>query len=392
VEAEELSGASPASTTVEPLGITEPTRRASGAPVRLERVAKRYGTQVAVEEVSLDIAAGEFVSLLGPSGSGKTTTLLMIAGFVVPGSGTIRLGGADITHLPPHRRNIGMVYQSYALFPHMTVARNIAFPLRMRAMRRTEITRRTERALGLVQLAGFGERLPGQLSGGQQQRVALARALVFEPPLLLMDEPLGALDRKLREELQIEIKRIQRATGSTAIYVTHDQEEALSLSDRVVVMNHGRIEQVGAPSELYERPRTRFVADFLGASNFLEASVVALGETARLRTDRGAVLDVARVDQATIGARVTVVLRPERIRIAPAERGSASHPDAGWRAARVRDVAYHGTVERYHLELESGDALVAFRPNLGQSALAPGTPAMVYWAAGDAWVLPARPA
>jgi spermidine/putrescine ABC transporter ATP-binding subunit len=360
--------------------------RAPGAPVALDQVAKRYGAHVAVERLSLRIGAGEFLSLLGPSGSGKTTTLLMIAGFVAPDSGAIRLGDADITHQPPHRRNIGMVYQSYALFPHMSVRRNIAFPLRMRAMRSGEIERRTADALALVRLEALGERLPGQLSGGQQQRVALARALVFEPPLLLMDEPLGALDRKLREELQGEIKRIQRATGSTVIYVTHDQEEALAMSDRVVVMNHGRIEQVGAPAALYERPRTRFVADFLGAANFLEAVVVATGAPTRLRTERGTVLEVAALDGAAIGQHLTVALRPERVRIE-----TAGGSTAGRRPARVRDVSYHGTVQRYQLELDGGDVLVAFRPNLGQPAIAPEAPVAVHWGADDAWVIPEPP-
>ena len=253
------SGARPASGT--------PARL--GAPLALQAIAKRYGGVTAVDRLSLEVASGEFVSLLGPSGSGKTTTLMMIAGFIIPSSGSILLDGKNITRLPPYRRNIGMVYQNYALFPHMTVGRNVAFPLRMRGVGRDEIARRVGRALELVQLKGLSERRPTELSGGQQQRVALARALVFEPPLLLMDEPLGALDKKLRQELQSEIKRIQRETRGTVIYVTHDQEEALSLSDRVVVLNHGRIEQVGPPGELYERPRTRFVAEFLGAANFL---------------------------------------------------------------------------------------------------------------------------
>jgi putative spermidine/putrescine transport system ATP-binding protein len=267
------------------------------------------------------------------------------------------------------------------LFPHMTVQRNIAFPLRMRGMKRAEIASRVERALALVQLGGLADRLPNQLSGGQQQRVSLARAMVFEPPLLLMDEPLGALDRKLREELQIEIKRIQRETRSTVIYVTHDQEEALSMSDRVVVMNHGRIEQVGPPGELYERPRTRFVADFLGAANFLEATVETVGAPARLRTAYGAEIKVTQRVHATVGETLTVTIRPERIRI-------SATAEPGWRTARVLDFAYHGTVQRYHLALEGGDRLVAFRPNLGQPPIAPGAAMAVHWEPGDAWVIP----
>jgi spermidine/putrescine ABC transporter ATP-binding subunit len=357
--------------------------RPPGAPVALRGVAKRYGAHAAVEQLSLDVAAGEFLSLLGPSGSGKTTTLLMIAGFVLPDAGAILLGGADITRLPPYRRNIGMVYQGYALFPHMSVERNIAFPLRMRGMKRDEIARRIARALSLVRLDGLAERLPGQLSGGQQQRVALARALVFEPPLLLMDEPLGALDRKLREELQIEIKRIQRATRCTVVYVTHDQDEALGLSDRIAVMNRGRIEQVGAPGELYERPATRFVADFLGASNFLEAVVTQAGAPALLRTDRGTEIAVPQLAAEWRGRRVCVALRPERIRITP-------HGDTepGWRPARVLDMEYHGMVQRYQVALENGDPLVVFRPNLGEPPIAPNTPVALTWTPSDVWVIP----
>jgi ABC-type Fe3+/spermidine/putrescine transport system ATPase subunit len=346
------------------------------APVELSEVAKRYGGQLAVDAVSLTVAAGEFVSLLGPSGSGKTTTLMMIAGFAALDAGTIRIGDEDVTHVPPHRRNIGMVHQGYALFPHMSVAKNIGFPLRMRGLARDAIAEKVARALALVQLDGLEARLPNQLSGGQQQRVALARALVFEPPLLLMDEPLGALDRKLREELQVEIKRIQRATRSTVIYVTHDQDEALSLSDRIAVMNRGRIEQIGAPSALYEQPRTRFVADFLGAANFLEAVVTAAG---RLRTDRGAEIAVAPRAPHDIGRRVTVAVRPERIRVATAGDGHA---------ARVLDVAYHGTAQRYLIELAGGDRLTALRPNLGEPAIQAGSAVVASWAPGDAWVIP----
>jgi spermidine/putrescine ABC transporter ATP-binding subunit len=358
------------------------SRLPHGAPVALRDIVKRYAGVVAVDNISLDIASGEFVSFLGPSGSGKTTTLMMIAGFALPSAGTILLGDADITDLPPHRRNIGMVYQNYALFPHMSVGRNIAFPLRMRGMARAEIARRIGRALSLVQLQGMEDRLPAQLSGGQQQRVALARALVFEPPLLLMDEPLGALDKKLREELQVEIKRIQREIRSTVIYVTHDQEEALSLSDRIVVMNRGRIEQAGPPSEIYERPRTRFVAEFLGSSNFLEASVEAAGAPARLRSAGGAAITVAQLD-APAGKRLTVAIRPERIRIAAEAVGRP-----GALAASVLDVTYHGDTQRYSVRLEGGDRLIVFRPNMGQPPLMPGKRTEIAWNPADAWVLP----
>src|SRR6185295_16512103 len=254
-----------------------------------ESVTKTFDGRVrAVDGVTLDIAAGEFFSLLGPSGCGKTTSLRMIAGFELPDAGRVHVGGRDITDLPVHKRDMGMVFQSYALFPHRTVAENVAFGLRMRDVSRPEIERRVAAALALVALTGLEERKPAQLSGGQQQRVALARALVVEPPVLLCDEPLGALDRKLRQQMQFELKELQKRLGVTLVFVTHDQEEALAMSDRIAVMNHGKVVKVGAPTEIYERPRTRFVADFIGEINLLE-------EAGRSRA-----------------------LRPEKIRLVPA--------------------------------------------------------------------------
>jgi ABC-type Fe3+/spermidine/putrescine transport system ATPase subunit len=243
----------------------------TSATIRLDDVTKTFdGRVLAVDGVTLDIAAGEFFSLLGPSGCGKTTSLRMIAGFELPDSGRVHVAGRDITDLPVHKRDMGMVFQSYALFPHRTVAENVAFGLRMREVPKPDIERRVKAALAQVALTGLEERKPGQLSGGQQQRVALARALVVEPPVLLCDEPLGALDRKLRQQMQFELKELQKRLGVTLVFVTHDQEEALAMSDRIAVMNHGKVEQVGAPTEIYERPRTRFVADFIGEINILE--------------------------------------------------------------------------------------------------------------------------
>src|SRR5258707_11001532 len=243
----------------------------TSAAIKLQEVTKTFdGKVVAVDQVTLDIAAGEFFSLLGPSGCGKTTSLRMIAGFEMPDMGRVHVGGQDITDVPVHRRDMGMVFQSYALFPHRTVAENVAFGLRMRDVPRPEIAERVAAALAQVALTGLEERKPGQLSGGQQQRVALARALVIEPRVLLCDEPLGALDRKLRQQMQFELKELQRRLGVTLVFVTHDQEEALAMSDRIPAMNHGRGEQVGAPTEIYERPRTRFVADFIGEINLLD--------------------------------------------------------------------------------------------------------------------------
>jgi putative spermidine/putrescine transport system ATP-binding protein len=354
-----------------------------GSPIQLRGIVKQYDAFVAVDDLTIDIAAGEFVSFLGPSGSGKTTTLLLIAGFATPSKGMITLDGKDITGLPPYRRNIGMVYQNYALFPHMSVAKNIAFPLRMRGVGRAEIARLVNQALALVRLEGLQDRLPNQLSGGQQQRVALARALVFEPPLLLMDEPLGALDKKLRDELQVEIKRIQRAIRSTVIYVTHDQEEALSMSDRIVVMRAGRVEQVGTPDELYERPRSRFVADFLGSSNFLDMTVAMPGERAVLRTMAGLEFTVEGLANAAVGEPFTVAIRPERIRIdAPVIADATSWP------ARVMDSTYHGDTQRFVVELEGGDALTVFRPNAGQPLIEQGARVSVAWGPRDVWVIP----
>jgi spermidine/putrescine ABC transporter ATP-binding subunit len=294
---------------------------ARGRAIAIERIAKRYGSVAAVDDVSLDVAAGEFVSLLGPSGSGKTTLLMMIAGFETPDSGSISVGGFDITTVPANRRGIGMVFQRYALFPHMTVAQNIAYPLRMRRVARRAIAERVAAALALVRLEGLGQRLPSQLSGGQQQRVAVARALVFEPPALLMDEPLGALDKKLREQMQLEIKRLQRALGVTVIYVTHDQEEALTMSDRVAVMDGGRLVQAGTPVELYREPATAFVADFIGKMNFLAARArVATADTIAVELAGGPVVEVpaARVRGPVLpGARLRVAVRPEQLALAP---------------------------------------------------------------------------
>ena len=291
------------------------------AALELRGLAKRYGGFVAVAGAELAVERGSFLTLLGPSGSGKTTILMMIAGFTEPSAGRLLLDGQDITGLPPEKRAFGMVFQGYALFPHMSVAENIAFPLRVRGQGRAERDEKVRAALDLVQLTGFADRLPKQLSGGQQQRVALARALVFDPALLLLDEPLSALDKKLRAELQEELRALHRRVGRTFINVTHDQEEALSLSDEVAILNHGRIIQKGAPAALYERPRSRFVADFLGKSNFFHGAVGELGggwlgvQVAGLRlrqADDGG-------SRPGLGAAVLLSLRPEKIALLGAE-------------------------------------------------------------------------
>ena len=298
-----------------------------GAAVSLDQIVKSYGDVLAVQDVTLNVEAGEFLSLLGPSGSGKTTLLMMIAGFETPNAGRIELADKDITRLAPNKRDVGMVFQKYALFPHMTVAQNVAFPLKMRKQSRDEIAGRVAEALALVQLEGYGERMPAQLSGGQQQRVALARALVFEPPVLLMDEPLGALDKKLREQLQIEIKALQQRLGVTVVYVTHDQEEALTMSDRIAVMNEGRLTQVGAPIDLYQKPESPFVAQFIGKMNFLEAEFLGGDrENSRVKIGECATLGVAcplngAAARLEAGRRVQAAIRPESISVLPPGTG-----------------------------------------------------------------------
>ena len=310
-------------------GVMKATREleaVAGASITISSITKAFGVVKAVDDVSIDVAPGEFLSLLGPSGSGKTTLLMMVAGFETPSAGAIRLGERDITFLAPNERQIGMVFQKYALFPHMTVARNIAFPLKMRKRPKAEIAAQVEAALAMVRLDGYDDRLPHELSGGQQQRIAVARALVFEPPVLLMDEPLGALDKKLREQLQIKIKRLQKRLGVTVIYVTHDQEEALTMSDRVAVMNGGRLEQIGAPADLYARPENPFVADFIGKMNFFDGTIGELDRTGVVvRLNGGSRLQTsARQGDWIPGGAVRVAIRPEALRFAESENANES--------------------------------------------------------------------
>ena len=283
----------------------------------LSGIVKRYGQVTALSGVDLAVARGELLPILGPSGSGKTTMRTVVAGFEWPDEGAVRLAGREITHAPPAKRDIGMVFQNYALFPHMTVAANVAFPLEMRRVPRAAIAERVTRALAQVDLAGYEERLPRQLSGGQQQRVALARAIVFDPPLLLLDEPFGALDRKLREQMQIEVKHLQRRLGLTTLFVTHDQEEALVLSDRIAVMSQGRIEQLGSPVEIYDEPATLFVNNFIGSSNLLKGRVEAVwSEGYQVALEAGATWTLAAKGRFEVGAPVLVSVRPEQMVLA----------------------------------------------------------------------------
>ena len=319
----------------------------SGAEVRLQDLTKTFGAVVAVRDVSLTVPAGSFFTLLGPSGSGKTTTLMMVAGFVYPTRGEVFVNGGPVAGLPPQKRDLGMVFQSYAVFPHLTVYQNIAFPLEVRKVSSAVIRQRVGEALELVRLEGYDRRLPRQLSGGEQQRVALARALVFQPRVLLMDEPLGALDRKLRAHMQLELKRIQRAVHVTVIYVTHDQEEALTMSDAVAVMRGGRVEQLGSPADLYEAPVSPFVADFVGESNFIDGTVVSVtGPRALVRTDAGLEFWGTPVASLAAGQRVTAAIRPEKL--AADEAPSA---DLNRGKGVVAEVVYLGDATRYRVTL-----------------------------------------
>ncbi|MDQ0604685.1 ABC-type Fe3+/spermidine/putrescine transport system ATPase subunit [Streptomyces canus] len=339
-----LSLASPASLT------------GSGKPLSVTRLRKTYGGVTAVDEVSMEIAAGEFVTFLGSSGSGKTTTLMMIAGFCEPDSGSIVVGGRDVTRLAPQKRGLGFVFQQYLLFPHMTVWENVAFPLQLRGVSKAEQRRRVGETLEMAGLSAMARRRPRELSGGQQQRVALCRALVYRPPVILMDEPLGALDKKLRDQLQTEIKRIQQELGLTVIYVTHDQEEALVLSDRIAVMRDGRIDQFDTPQELFERPRTPFVADFLGAANFLPGHVEqqTSGHTL-VRLDTGGVLKT-RPQAGAEGARVRAAVQPGRLALCP--------PDDGFCSGTVETVTYVGTLVRVTVRPFGGAATELVRLEL----------------------------
>jgi spermidine/putrescine transport system ATP-binding protein len=334
--------------------------------VRLDRVTKDFGETVAVDDVSLDIPEGEFFSLLGPSGCGKTTTLRMIGGFEEPTRGTIYLKGRDVTDLPPYKRDVNTVFQSYALFPHLNVYENIAFGLRRRKVPKDEIDARVKEAMKLVDLVGFEKRRPSQMSGGQQQRVALARALVNRPKVLLLDEPLGALDLKLRKQMQLELKRIQSEVGITFIYVTHDQEEAMTMSDRLAVMRQGRIEQIGPPEEVYENPQTEFVASFLGASNMLEGELKeSANGVATVLTTGGHVVHLpAERAPFRVGTTVKVGVRPEKIHIGVDD---GTEPPAGYNSltGTLRMSTYIGVSHQYKVEGPGGHILTVWVQNLG---------------------------
>jgi ABC-type Fe3+/spermidine/putrescine transport system ATPase subunit len=343
-----------------------------GVSVQIDGLSKRYGMAPVIEEISLTVSPGEFVALLGPSGSGKSTILMCVAGFATPSNGTIRIGGDDVTNLAPRLRNVGMVFQKYALFPHMTVEQNIAFPLLQRGMPRAEIGSRIASVTKLVGLRGFEQRPVPNLSGGQQQRVALARALVFQPPVLLMDEPLGALDKKMREHLQVEIKDIQRITGTTVLFVTHDQSEALGMADRLVVLNHGHIEQVGTPEELYTTPANAFVADFIGEANILKGTLAGLqGDRCTVRLANGDTIEGTPIGafRDETGAPVDLVVRPGGIRLDGVTQAGLP--------AQVLSTSYFGESVSVRVRLASGEVLTVKEP--ASSRRAAGENLSVSW-------------
>jgi spermidine/putrescine transport system ATP-binding protein len=359
--------------------------------VRLVDVVKRFGETVAVDHIDLEVRDGEFFSLLGPSGCGKTTTLRMIGGFEEPTSGLIELQGEDVTWLPPFRRNVNTVFQNYALFPHLTIFENVAFGLRRKGVIDAEVKARVGEMLDLVELPGYEGRKPSQISGGQAQRVALARALINRPAVLLLDEPLGALDLKLRKQMQVELKRIQQEVGITFIYVTHDQEEAMTMSDRIAVMNMGRYEQLGDPESLYERPTTRFVAGFLGVSNLLSGEV--LGVDGRYATVRLGPEVTVRAPSALVGATSTVDIgvRPEKIRLrAPAEADAT--PDGHNRLTGVvRDASYLGVSTQYQIEARGGARLTVYEQNVERATRSelwtPGEEVVLSWSPDHSFVV-----
>ena len=358
------------------------------AMVRLERLSKHYDDVVALAEVDLEVEEGEFMTLLGPSGSGKTTMLNLIAGMVAPTAGHVFIDGRDVSTMPPNKRGLGMVFQNYALMPHMTIFENIAFPLRVRKIANEEIRQKVDSVLDLVQLPHVADRRPRELSGGQQQRVALARAIVYNPSIILMDEPLGALDKKLREHMQLELKRIHTELGITMLYVTHDQEEALTMSDRIILLNEGRIEQMGEPDHLYFNPNGLFSADFLGDSNMMDATVEAGGETTKIKTAEGLSLIAKGSSISERGRTINAMVRPENVSVV---RGEESFDNMI--KGKVIDSIILGGVVKHYVDIGRGtaehEAMVAEELNRpGRISVRPGVDVTLGWNASDMHVLP----
>ncbi|MEV6974225.1 ABC transporter ATP-binding protein [Kitasatospora sp. NPDC093806] len=369
--------------------MTDQLRTPAGGDVRLTGIGKTYGSFTAVHPLDLTVPQGSFFALLGASGCGKTTTLRMIAGLEEPTTGTVLIGGQDVTRLPPYKRPVNTVFQSYALFPHLDIFENVAFGLRRRG--RKDVRKPVEEMLELVELGQYARRKPHQLSGGQQQRVAVARALINHPQVLLLDEPLGALDLKLRRQMQLELKRIQTEVGITFVHVTHDQEEAMTMADTIAVMNGGRVEQLGAPAELYENPATTFVANFLGQSNLLPAEVTGNAGADLLLTAGGARLTVPRARCATAAGRVHLGVRPEKITIA---HGSAEVAEGRNRlAGTVLDSSFIGVSTQYLVRTDGGQEVTVFEQNMERDdRIVPGAPVVLHWNPAHSFALDATQA
>ena len=377
-------------TTTEPLASASDTSAAAGRPViEIDHVRKEFDDFTAVKDANFTIAQGEFFSMLGPSGCGKTTTLRMIAGFETPTSGAIRLEGKDVSNVPPNKRDVNTVFQQYALFPHMNVWDNVAYGPRAKKLPKDEVKKRVDELLAVVRLSDFAQRRPGQLSGGQQQRVALARALVNYPKALLLDEPLGALDLKLRQGMQLELKRIQREVGITFIFVTHDQEEALTMSDRIAVMNVGNVEQIGTPREIYDHPASVFVAGFIGQANLWPATVKERNGSTTTVEVAGRQLDVENDRSGlAIGEQGTFMVRPERVYI----DADAAHPDRWTVDATVTELVFQGPVVRYEAKLADGSTVVAHVPARRDGLPIPGDKVQASWSDDACVLLPGTPA
>ena len=348
--------------------------------VKFEKVDKSYdGEVLVVKDLNLDIPQGEFLTLLGPSGSGKTTTLMMLAGFETPTNGEIYLAGEAISSIPPYKRGIGMVFQNYALFPHMTVNENLAFPLEVRKLSKSAVQDKVKKALDMVELGNFGTRFPAQLSGGQQQRVALARALVFEPRLVLMDEPLGALDKNLREQMQYEIKHIHERIGITVVYVTHDQSEALTMSNRIAVFDEGVIQQLSTPDILYEKPENSFVAQFIGENNRMTGSIKSIGDKyCEVDLDGGGTVKALKVNIGSVGERTQLSVRPERVSVNIGEKS-----DENYFKGDVKELIYLGDHIRARIEVCGNDEFIVKIPNEGNVNLKEGASIDLHWQAED---------